>query len=129
MRKGSCLCGAVRFRATGALSGVVVCHCKMCRQWHGAPGPYTSARREDLQLDQGDALEWYVSSSVARRGFCRKCGSSLFWERIGAANVTIAVGAIEDPTGLGTEKHIFVADKGDWYEIDDGLPKFPQWSS
>jgi hypothetical protein len=119
----------VRFRISGELTPVVLCHCKMCRQWHGAPGPYTEARRADLAFDAADALQWYESSSFARRGFCRACGSSLFWERPDESVVSIAVGAIDDPTGLRTVKHIFVADKGDWYEIDDGLPQVPQSSA
>jgi hypothetical protein len=128
MKKGSCLCGAVRFRITGKLRSVSVCHCKMCRQWHGAPGPYSNVRWDDLQFDEQDALQWYHSSSVARRGFCGECGSSLFWQRIGAPVISIAAGALDDPTGLRTEKHIFVAHKGDWYEIADGRPQFPEGS-
>jgi hypothetical protein len=128
MKKGSCLCGAVRFSVTGQLSTVVVCHCKMCRQWHGAPGPYSNTRWDDLRFDDQDALEWYQSSSFARRGFCGECGSSLFWQRIGAPVVSIVVGTLDDPTGLRTEKHIFVAHKGDWYEIADGLPQIPESS-
>jgi hypothetical protein len=128
MKNGGCLCGAVRFKVTGALGGIGVCHCKMCRQWHGGPGPYSNARWDDLQFDAQDALQWYASSSFARRGFCGECGSSLFWQQIGAPVVSIAAGALDDPTGLRTERHIFVAHKGDWYEIADGLPQFPDGS-
>ena len=129
MKKGSCLCGAVRFRISGALRPVSLCHCKMCRQWHGGPGAYTEAPWSELAFDGEDALQWYQSSSFARRGFCRICGSSLFWDRPGDPVVSIAAGALEDPTGLGSEKHIFVADKGDWYDISDGLPTFAQSSA
>jgi hypothetical protein len=129
MKKGSCLCGAVQFTVTGNLRGVIECHCKMCRQWHGAPGDYSNARWDDLQFDEQDGLTWYQSSSFARRGFCSECGSSLFWQRIGAPVVSIAVGALDDPTGLKMERHIFVAHKGDWYEITDGLQQFPESSA
>jgi hypothetical protein len=123
MKRGRCLCGDVRFTLRGALSGVVTCHCKMCRRWHGAPGAYSNTKWDDLEFEEQDALEWYNSSSFARRGFCRSCGSSLFWQRIGHPQVSIAVGAIDDPTGLASEGHIYVAHKGDWYEITDGLPQ------
>jgi hypothetical protein len=125
MKSGSCLCGAVRFTIDGAISGVVTCHCKMCRQWHGAPGPYANAAWASLRFAPGDALAWYASSDFARRGFCRDCGSSLFWRRNDGAEVSIAAGALDDPTGLAAEAHIFVADQGDWYEIADGLPQKP----
>lgn len=125
MATGGCLCGAVRFEVSGELREVAVCHCGMCRKWHGAPGPYTDAERDKIRFVGGEGLAWYESSSFARRGFCRRCGSSLFWERPGAARVSIAAGALDDPTGLRATRHIFVADKGDWYEIDDGLTQLP----
>ena len=125
MIKGGCLCDAVRFTVVGEFDPVSICHCKMCRQWHGAPGPYANARWDDLRFDEQDALQWYQSSSFARRGFCSECGSSLFWQQISAPVVSVVVGAIDDPTGLRAQKHIFVAHKGDWYEIVDGLPRFP----
>ena len=49
------------------------------------------------------------------------CGSSLFWEPIGEGRVSIAAGCLDKPTGLRTVRHVFVADKGDFYDITDGL--------
>jgi hypothetical protein len=125
MNKGRCLCGDVRFTLRGGLTSVVTCHCKMCRQWHGAPGPYTNTRWDEVEFEAKDGLAWYPSSSFAQRGFCRTCGSSLFWRRNGSADVSIAAGAVDDPTGLRSERHIYVADKGDWYAMTDGLPTLP----
>jgi hypothetical protein len=125
MKSGRCLCGAVRFTVAGSIGNVVTCHCKMCRQWHGAPGAYANARWDELQVGSGDSLAWYASSDFARRGFCRDCGSSLFWRRNGSGEVSIAPGAIDDPTGLRSQGHIYVAHKGDWYEIADGLKQSP----
>jgi hypothetical protein len=36
-------------------------------------------------------------------------------------------GALDLPTGLRADKHIFTAEKGDYYEICDGLPQSPGW--
>ena len=33
------------------------------------------------------------------------------------------MGAFDKPTGTRIAKHIFVADKGDYYEIGDGVPQ------
>jgi hypothetical protein len=76
---------------------------------------------EHIRLEGEEALTWYRSSEKARRGFCRICGSSLFWEPIGTGRVSIAAGSLDSPTRLKTVRHIFVADKGDYYEIHDGL--------
>ncbi len=122
---GGCLCGAVRFQAAGHFTPVTVCHCSQCRRWHGAPGPYSNVKRAGLQFSTERGLAWFRSSAAARRGFCRECGSSLFWERVGDPWISIAIGCLDEPTGLTTSHHIFVASKGDSYEINDGLPQWP----
>ena len=122
---GRCLCGAVSFTISGPLRQVVVCHCGQCQHNHGGPAYYTSAAWKDIALEGKDRLRWYQSSARARRGFCAECGSSLFWEPIGEARVSINAGALDEPTGLTIARHIYVADKGDWYEIHDGLPQLP----
>jgi hypothetical protein len=124
---GSCLCGGVRFRVRGALRGVIYCHCSQCRKQSGHFFAATSAAAADLSVTGEDLLTWYAASEEARRGFCRVCGSALFWKRVGADEVSILAGAFEKPTGLKGEVHIYVADKGDYYEIDDGLRQDPAW--
>jgi hypothetical protein len=116
---GRCLCGAIRFEIEGPMRDVVICHCGQCRRQHGAPPGYSQAAWEHIRFEGEEALSWYRSSEEARRGFCRICGSSLFWERIGSGRVSIAAGSLDAPTGLKTVRHIFVADKGDYYEIHD----------
>ncbi|MCH8810085.1 MAG: GFA family protein, partial [Proteobacteria bacterium] len=108
---GRCLCGAVRYQIRGPLRPVVNCHCGQCRRTHGNVAAYTSAARADLVLTEDRGLKWYRSSEVARRGFCRNCGASLFWERLGGDRVAVAAGGIDPPSGLKTIRHIFVADK------------------
>ena len=122
---GRCLCGAVSYEVRGDLRDVWNCHCGQCRRTHGNVAAYTSAARADLVLTEDRGLKWYRSSEVARRGFCRNCGASLFWERLGGDRVAVAAGGIDPPSGLKTIRHIFVADKGDYYEIADGLETLP----
>jgi hypothetical protein len=76
-------------------------------------------------LEIAGTPRWYASSAEARRGFCGTCGSVLFWKAQGEDMISFALGALETPTGLALETHIFVADKGDYYEIADGLPQRP----
>lgn len=119
---GGCLCGAVRFALRRPLRAVVVCHCGQCRRWHGHVGAYTQCDADGLRLDEDRGLAWFRSSEVARRGFCRECGSSLFWQRHGSDRVSVAAGALDAPTGLATTLQIFAADKGDYYDLDPALP-------
>ena len=120
---GKCLCGAIRYEVHGELDDPHVCHCGQCRRQSGHCVAGVGAQKAEFKL-QGDAtLKWYQSSSFARRGFCADCGSVLFWDddtdRIG-----INMGSLDQPTGLKLERHIFVEDKADYYEIDDALPKY-----
>lgn len=120
--KGQCLCGSVRFELMPPLRAVTVCHCAQCRRWHGHVGAYTAVPRDGLSLVESRGLAWFTSSSFARRGFCRDCGSSLFWERNGHDMISITAGSLDAPTGLQTVLQIFAEDKGDYYELDRTTP-------
>ncbi|WP_188260667.1 GFA family protein [Azospirillum tabaci] len=123
---GGCLCGGVRYRATERPMGVVNCHCGQCRRFHGHFGAYITIPRKTVVIEAQDTLSWYRSSAKAQRGFCSRCGSSLFWSGDEGALLDIAAGTLDQPTSLTTLRHIYAADKGDYYTLDDGLERFPQ---
>lgn len=121
LRTGACLCGAVRFRTHGPVREVVFCHCSQCRRQTGLYYAATDVPRDHMQLTGEDMLGWYRSSEGAQRGFCSRCGSALFWQRDGSDQVSVMAGAFDEPSGLVGGYHIFCADKGEFYAIDDGL--------
>lgn len=124
VHEGGCLCGGVRYRAVAELRPVVNCHCGQCRRTHGHVAAYTSVGKNGLELVTSDSLRWFESTPGFRRGFCSRCGASLFWEGAEGVYISIAAGTLDGPTGLKTIGHIYVADAGDYYRIDDGLPTF-----
>ena len=124
---GSCLCGAVRFRTRGVLRDVIACHCSQCRKTSGHFTAMTTAPLDRFELIEQSGLAWYRSSETASRGFCRICGGNLFWKPDGEERVAICAGTIDGATGLKLVSHIFCTDKGDYYEIADGLPQEAQW--
>jgi hypothetical protein len=124
-RHGRCLCGAIAFDIRGKMRDVVWCHCGQCLHWHGHFAGYTASTRSNMDLRGSDKIVWYQSSDTARRGFCRDCGSSLFWERTNGGYVSICAGALDVPTGLVTARHVFVEDKGDYYRIADDASQAP----
>lgn len=125
MTAGGCLCGAVRYHVDGSLGALAACHCTMCRRSSGHFAAGVSAQRDDVTVE-GD-VAWYESTpGVVRRGFCPVCGSSLFWDRIAGPSLDIWAGTLDVPTRLALDAHIFVANKGDYYLIADGLPQFPE---
>ncbi|MEM9971275.1 MAG: GFA family protein [Pseudomonadota bacterium] len=117
---GGCLCEAVRYTVTGPLRPVIACHCKQCRKTSGHHVAATSAPRGAIAVT--GEITWYASSETAKRGFCAICGSNLLWDG-GGSNISIFAGTLDGDTGLTTQGHIFCDDKGDYYEIDDGLPQ------
>ncbi|MET0942271.1 MAG: GFA family protein [Mesorhizobium sp.] len=121
---GSCLCGAVRLTTTGNLRGVVYCHCSQCRKQTGHYFAATNVSNADLTIDGGENITWFRSSDFAERGFCRTCGSALFWKPRDGDYISVLAGLFDKPTGLKGECHIFLADKGDYYSVGDDLPKF-----
>jgi hypothetical protein len=125
---GGCLCGKVRFRVTGELRRIIVCHCGQCRKQTGYAVAATAATLADFKLDDETTLGWYRATPAAERGFCTTCGSVLFWKPDNGHAISIMAGSLDGPTGLEIDKHIFVADKPDWYDITDGKPQDQTWS-
>ena len=127
LHTGRCLCGGVRYEITGPLRGVVACHCSQCRRTSGHYVAATSAPSANITLTAAATLVWYRSSGIAERGFCNVCGGNLFWRQDGAGITSIMAGTLDVPTGITMERHIFVRDKSDYYELNDALPKSAGW--
>jgi len=123
MHPGSCLCGSIRFTVIRELEAPVACHCVQCRKQSGHYFASTNVKRTDLRLSGEEHLTWFQSSEKVRRGFCSRCGSWLFWDPPHKEWTSIAMGAFDKPTGTSLERHIFVAEKGDYYSLSDGLPQ------
>jgi hypothetical protein len=123
---GTCLCGGVSFEVEGTLERAPeACHCSQCRKQTSHFFAAVNVRRTALTLRGGDKVTWYRSSAQVQRGFCSVCGSALFWNPTieGYEWIGIAMGLFDSPTGTRLAKHTFVGDKGDYYDIDDGLPQ------
>ncbi len=123
MPDGSCLCGAVRFEVACALPPPDACHCTACRKHSGHVFASTDVPRTAVTIHGAEHVKWFQSSEKARRGFCSTCGSSLFWDPLHHDWIGVAMGAFDGPTETALKIHIFVSQKGDYYEIADGLPQ------
>ena len=121
---GGCFCGAVRYEVKGPLRGVVNCHCSQCTRLNGNFGSHSKALKSNITVTRDESLCWYEISDIARRGFCRECGSGLFWDHIEQDALGIIAGSLDSPTGLKTIGHIFVEEKSDFYEITDDIQQF-----
>lgn len=123
-RTGHCLCGGVSFAVEGDVGPVVYCHCSQCRRQTGLHYATADVRRDRLTVAGENLVSWFRASDAAERGFCSRCGSALFWKRDGSPNICVMAGAFDTPSGLVGGHHIYCADKGDFYTIDDDLPQY-----
>ena len=121
---GACLCGTISFSVQQPAKWCAHCHCSMCRQAHGAGYvTWVGFEQDQIEFKQGlDKLEWFESSPGAQRGFCRRCGSSMFFrsERW-AGELHIALGCILGKIDLQPQANVFFDKHVDWMPIDTSL--------
>ncbi|MCG8337545.1 MAG: GFA family protein [Proteobacteria bacterium] len=116
--KGSCLCGAVKVTANAVDQGFGACHCSMCRKWTG--GPLMSVMcGSDVTFEGEDAIGIYNSSGWAERGFCKQCGSGLFYRLKGNQQYHMPVGLFENLDELTFNVQVFIDKKPDYYSFSE----------
>lgn len=93
---GGCACGRIRFSARIATDEAYLCHCRMCQR---ATGSVSIAFKNLAKADVAWAAEpdWYQSSPIARRPYCRECGTSLGFAYPDSDNLDLTVAAFDDP--------------------------------
>lgn len=112
-----CACGAVTAKLTGPFRDATGCHCETCRRQSGHYVAATQIDVDGLQLLTADRLKWWDASETAKRGFCSECGSLMFWRETGSARISVFMGCIDQPTGIKLTKHIYLEEKGDYYDV------------
>jgi hypothetical protein len=105
--EGGCLCGAVRFVATGQPESVAWCHCQSCRKHSGAPvSVFVAFDRTAYTVTKGEITK-FNSSPGRWRGFCGRCGSTLTCEGEPVSIEThFHVGAFDQAARLQPTRHI-----------------------
>ena len=124
----SCLCVGIQLKAKGLFRDVSNCHCRQCMKTHGNYAAYTNTPEQDIKFIKKGTLKWFKSSKKAKRGFCNKCGASMFFKFLGSDSISIAAGMFKNPTKLKTTMNIFVKKKLDYYKLDNKLPKFIRYT-
>lgn len=130
MYQGSCLCGAVQFRIQGELAPIQICHCSQCRKAQG--GPFASnipvAQSAFELLSGSDQLRAFESSPGKQRVFCGNCGSPLYSHTEKLPGVLrIRAGTLDGELATRPDAHSFVANKANWWPINDDLPCYPKY--
>ena len=114
--EGGCLCGAVRYRVFAPFKDVMHCHCTMCRTWGG--GPLLSLRlAADAEIEGEEHVARYASSEWAERGFCRNCGTHLFFFYRPKRSYSFTAGLFDGADGFAFVEEIFVDEKPAYYDF------------
>jgi hypothetical protein len=118
---GKCLCGAVRYTAASAPKHHHVCHCGMCRRWSG--GPVFAANVRGVTFEAEEHISRYRSSDWAERGFCKQCGSHLFYYLVPAQIYMMCVGSLDDAAALVLSYEVFIDEKPEGYGFAGDHPR------
>ncbi len=118
---GGCQCGAVRYAVTGGLGRANLCHCRMCQRATGnAFAPLVTAAGVAFV---GSPAR-FASSDVADRGFCRDCGTPLFYAPVGTDELELMIGSLDDPGAVAPALHYGIESRLGWARFADGLPEY-----
>ncbi|HEX8062942.1 MAG TPA: GFA family protein [Allosphingosinicella sp.] len=115
--EGRCLCGAVTVRATPVRGHVEACHCNMCRKWGGC-ALLSVQCGSAVEIEGESNVVRYRSSQWAERGFCGRCGSSLFYRFVPADGYAFAAGLFPDDALAPLAEEIFIDEKPPYYAFD-----------
>lgn len=123
--RGQCLCSAVEFEVDVPERTYSICHCGLCRRWSGGPlmSVHCPAPKTEWLNDEG--LTWYQGTPWAQRGFCSRCGSSLFWRLAQEPDgmLIVSVDALEDGGEFTLDRHIYSDARPDRYDFADDRPR------
>ena len=118
---GKCLCGAVRYSAASAERHHHACHCGMCRRLSG--GPVLASAATDVSFEGAGNITRYRSSDWAERGFCKQCGSHLFYHLVPLDLYMMCVGSFDDTAPFALASEIFIDEKPAGYAFEGDHPR------
>ena len=111
---GSCLCGAVTLTTKQLAGRFAACHCGMCRTWGGGPYLAIDAGAE-VEIEGTDSLTIFDSSKWAERGFCKRCGTHLFYRVKEPRLYKVPVGLFGDSIEPSFGLQVFIDRKPESY--------------
>lgn len=125
---GGCHCGAIRYAVSALPVRHSLCHCTDCRRSAGAPAVAWAVFPREAVAITGEPV-WYASSSEARRGFCGRCGTGLFYasDAIFPGQIDLQTATLDDPDALPLDGQVQIADRIGWMAHLERLPAFERY--
>ncbi len=123
--EGGCLCGHIRYRASGEPEFPHLCSCTQCRRWSGAPTvAWVEFPLVTFQwVPAGRTPQLFRSSERTERGHCPVCGSALCAIDDGYPNISIVVGSLDRPNLIVPDvRHSYRSAKPRWWHAEARRP-------
>ena len=119
---GGCACGAVRFEAEVDNDEAYLCHCRMCQR---ATGSLSIAFKNipQAKLLWLSGPDWYESSPIAKRPYCKKCGTSLGFQFKEGPNMDVTVASFDEPGQFKPISHFGTESVHEAWLDTSGLPR------
>ena len=116
--EGNCLCGAVGIKAKDVPQKTGTCHCSMCRKWHGGPG-FSVPCGPDLEFTGQENITIFDSSSWAQRGFCKQCGTHLFYKLKQTGLHMVSTSLFDNIKDFIFDHQYYIDQKPEYYSFAD----------
>ncbi len=126
IKTGTCLCGSVTFKTDAPLDTFGACHCSMCRKWGGGPYLEVECKGAGVKIEGEENVSVFKSSDWAERGFCKNCGTHLFY-RVAAMNqYHVPLGLFGDAVSPEFNLQVFIDKKPDYYSFNQETKNFTE---
>ena len=121
---GGCMCGRIRYTAKVENDEAYLCHCRMCQRASGAISlAFKNVKSAHVAWEREP--DWYESSAIARRPYCRECGTSLgFAFKQGSENMDLTVASFDDPSRFRPKHHFGAESMHRAWINTEGLPEY-----
>lgn len=125
--QGHCLCGEVGVSIPELSEKITVCHCHMCQKFFG--GPFLSLAGvlpKDVEISGEEQIQRYLSSEWAERGFCKQCGSSLFYHSLADDEYYFPAGLFAEIDQAKLTTEIFYDQKPAFFHFKESTEKLTE---
>lgn len=128
LRKGGCLCGAIKYEISGEPITCYTCHCQDCQTRSGSAFAVRIIVPDDsVRIVEGRPTEWLEDRGDRQlvTQLCSKCGTNL-WQGLshmpGVAFMN--AGTLEQTSWLKPFAHFWTQSAQPWVQFDESSEKF-----
>lgn len=124
-KTGHCLCGNVTISTTAPTDEYSTCHCEMCRRWASAPNMDFSFE-DNIEISGQEHIALYKSSDWGERGFCKNCGTNLFYHLLDKNHYYVSIGLFAGSTDPKMKEQIFIDRKPSGYSFEQKTKNYTE---